>query len=169
MAKAKVVTSENALTTFLEIIARLDLPKYVSVNNTLLGYDENERKVMITVSPALWNIILESKFTFTELDLNEPDEYNLKDWFITEELEHCWIPFPDLDSLYKGIECPIKITNNKETVDVPITRELLPMKLRKAEFKDIFYRAKNEVLALKKEYLLSEDYSFALTRLFKIL
>ncbi|MCM1215425.1 MAG: hypothetical protein NC548_13010 [Lachnospiraceae bacterium] len=176
MAKKKLPSIEDALELFKQVMTRSSLSNYVYVNNTMLTKSPKGYSVVIIPEQELWNKIIEDESL--KSDMRELDEDNQNDAAQKELIvygdqinDNGWIE-ADPNVLFAGKVFKIKIHGFE--YEIPINRDLLPLKLRKAEYNNIAYRvftAPSVVLALKKKF----DYKdvdgggFTIMRLFKVL
>ena len=176
MAKKKLPSIEDALESFRNVMTRSSLSSYVYVDSKLLSKSPKGYSILIIPDQELWNQILndeEFKSNMTELNPEDPDTEAQKELFIYGEdlTSDGWIE-ADPEILFKGKVFKIKIHGFE--YEIPINRDLLPLKLRKAEYNNISYRvftSPNVVLALRKRFDFKDVDSggFTIMRMFKVL
>ena len=171
MAGKKEPTSKDAIKYYDEIMVRASTSGYRFVNKIISAKSKN-RSVLIIPDDKLWDdLIARNQGELKELDINNPEEANIKFIYqFAEDLKTGWIDI-DPESFSKGKIT--KITYNNLGYDIPINKDLLPLKLRKVEWNNISYRifiSSNLVLGLKKRFDSAlEGYGFTIMTLYKIL
>lgn len=177
MAKKKVSTVDDALKVFKDTMSRALLTNYYHVDNIILSKNNNDNTILIVTDNDLWNKLIEDETwkketKIRELDITIPEEYDLnKRVEYGRDLESDWLPI-DMDSgLYDGKIFKIKI--NGYDYNITINRDLMPMKLKKAEYDGVSYRvfkSPSQILAIKKRFdNVVEGFGFTIIRLFKII
>lgn len=176
MAKKKLPSIEDVLESFRNVMTRSSLSSYVYVDYKLLSKSPKGYSILIIPDQELWNQILndeEFKSNMTELNPEDPDTEAQKELFIYGEdpTSDGWIE-ADPEILFKGKVFKIKIHGFE--YEIPINRDLLPLKLRKAEYNNISYRvftSPNVVLALRKRFDFKDvdGGGFTIMRMFKVL
>ena len=172
MAKKTNPCLEDSINIFQDAMQRASLSNYLHVNRTLLSKNNNDNSVIINIDPILWNSIIELpefKDNIKELDITKAEDSSL-----IELCSYCdsssdsWVEL-NSDELYAGKILKISIQNLE--YELTISKALIPLKLKKAEFNNISYRIIPDkmILALKKrfEYPL-EEYGFDIIRIFQI-
>lgn len=173
MAKKKIPDSQSALETFKQVIERANLSNYYSVNNILLSNPDDSYRILIVPDVALWNMILDTdSINHSELDITDPVQYSEQQWFnyVSDINNEMWMPIEVTEDLFSGKVFEITIKDHCYTI--PINKELLPLKLRKAEYTDISYRVftkPNLILGIQKRFKTFADYDFSIIRLFRII
>lgn len=176
MGKKKLPSIEDALESFKNVMTRSSLSNYVYVNSKMLTRTPKGYSVLVIPDQALWNKIVEDeslKPNLKEFDPNNPEDIKQQGLFsYGDDLSSKdWIE-ADPDILFKGKVFKIKIHGFE--YEIPINRDLLPLKLRKAEYNDISYKvftSPNIVLALKKRFDFKDvdGGGFSIMRMFKVL
>jgi hypothetical protein len=177
MAKKSVPSIEDAIKSFKEVMQRASLSNYYYVGNVLISKNTNGNNILIVPDQALWNNLIENKELKDEYNLKEPDLTNCEESTIPSWVEYVadlktdWFPI-DMDAdLYTGKVFKIKINNYEYKIS--INRDLMPMKLKKAEYENISYKVFNgtlKILAIKKRFEnVVEGYGFTIVRLFQII
>jgi len=175
MGKKKLPSIQDALESFKNVMTRSSLSNYVHVNTRMLSKSPKGYSVLIIPDQQLWDLIIEDETlhpNMKELDLTDPKEAEMNELFVYgDDLENkCWIEADPL-VLLSGKVFKIKIHGFE--YEIPINRDLLPLKLRKAEYNNIMYRVftnPNVVLGLKKRFNSPvEGGGFTIMRLFKVL
>lgn len=177
MAKKKEPSLADSLNNFKDTMLRASLSDYVYVNKNLITVHPKGYSVIVIPDQDLWTTIIddeEMKKDITEANLNNPDDSELADLikYCNDLDSPLWIEL-DPEVLYKGKIIRVKVHDNFE-YDIPINRDLLPLKLKKAEYNNISYRIfmddESPVLCIRKkfEYPL-ENGGFAMIRVFSII
>lgn len=181
MAKKKIPSIDDALKTFKEVMKRASLSNYHYVDGILLSrLSKNNRVISILVVPdeELWLRIIndeELKPNIKELDIAIPEEYVLKDIFqYGKDLNsNSWINL-DSEEIQKGKVISISVRDGWD-YEIPINKDQLPVKLKKAEFNNIKYKVIdniNLVLLLQKRFdspVGVEAGGFSMLRVFRII
>lgn len=163
----KITPEENAVNKVSDIITRLNTP-LKRVNTSLIsGNDEENRTTILTVSYKLWALLLEKKLVeYPELDLKKSEDAIMKDYFGYADIEsEGWIPITNTEDLYNGKVINIKIADEI----VEFNKELLPIKLKKAEYEDIYYKiflGKQKLMSVRKQFKIDDELYFNAFRLF---
>lgn len=118
--------------------------------------------LLILPDKTLWeNLLLKKVLTDIEPVTSEQSQY------FSYAAEDNWIDIDIDDEFLKGKMLEIKINNFEYMVN--LNRDLMALKLRKAEYNHISYKiylGKVNILALKKRF--ESEYGFSIIRLFKI-
>lgn len=175
MAGKKVPSIQDGLKYYKELIKRATLENFRHHENVLCGANKDKKMVIVIPEPTLWNAILEDEELKKHIDPLSED--NMIDMsldglvHITSDLtSQAWI---DLDSniLYGGGMIELKI--DKVEYEIPLTRECLPIKLRKNECNNLTYRIflnPSLTIAVKKYFPFAvEGCGITMMRLFKII
>jgi hypothetical protein len=141
------------------------------MNNVLMGRTKNEDHVLVIPDPLLFDILTGDKtIEVQELPLLDPDVGHLRGWFKYGENieEDKWFTLLDDERLYEGKTIEIPIAGHP--IPIVIHKDLIPLRLRKAEFNSIAYRVFVDPLlfGIKKRFELLEGYGFTIMRLFQI-
>ena len=168
MGKKKVPSIEDELKIFNDIFERLSLSDVYKYDNMILGKDKNNNTIIINMDNLLWDEFIKDK---------EIEDYleELRIYFekYFNNINNKWVEIPIEEDLYTGNVYKIKIyTSDDDFYEISISRDSMPIKLKKVEYKDTFYRIDsiNKVLSIKKEFKSTlENYGFSLIRFFKIL
>ncbi len=175
MAKKKVITGEDALKLFKDLTERMCLSDYYNVNSVLLSEitkDNNVWRVLLVPDQKLWELVVDSNaLMYRELNILNPNEKDLQQWvrYGNDLNNDMWMRIENPLELFQGNVIKINISNRDYSI--PITRELLPVKLKKAEYDDIYYRIFIDpflVLAIRKRFEILPEFGFDLIRLFRI-
>ena len=171
MAKEKLSGLEKLNKTFGEVMQRASLSFYFSNNNHLIN--KSDHVTVITMTPSLWELLHSSGWmkdhSVREIRMDHPEERSL----ITYDSvcnDDGWVNISNPESLYQG---------NVNHVDIPeidysvsYTKDLFPLKLKKAEYTDISTKLTKDkysyILALRKVFREADD-SFSIIRLFRIM
>lgn len=162
MAK-KSITEEVALDKLMEVVNAIGyVPK--RLNQTLIFNIDDKKTINLYVSDALWQIAFEKHLKeFKEVDVND----DIGKEYRAELNTMHWIDIPGLEKIYAGESFNINFPNGEF---IELTKELLPIKLKKAEFCDIHYMILNKMIGdkevtffiLRKQFNFSEDLFFYL-------
>lgn len=174
MAKKNKPSIDGAIIYFKEVMTRASLNNYVCLNNTLISNSPNNYSVIIIPDHELWiNLLLNEEFknTCQELNNNDYNKYNHLFKFADDLYNIGWLDI-DNEDLFKGKILKVKIKDMD--YDIPIGKDLLPLKLRKAEFNNVSYRVFNFdghlYLGLKKVFIYDlKDCNFTMMRVLKII
>ncbi len=179
MAKKKEPSIQDALNTFKDVARRATLTDYLTVNRYMISKTNKDRKVLIITEDKLFEAIMadeEISKNIKELDITNPEQSALQDILrFGEDLDNpTWIEI-DPEPLFKGKVKYVKVHDNFD-YKIPIHRNLLPLKLKKAEYNNISYRVFIQkyptelCISIKKRFEFPlTGYSFTLLRVFKIL
>lgn len=159
MAKKKFPTVESAIKSFEEAMQRASLSSYYHVNTVMLSKNSDGHRILVIPDHPLWlKIIDDEKYTIDEPDRDNADEANELQWFhygdsvLRDPQNKDWISIDVTEELFSGKLFNIKLKGRE--YDIPITRDLMPMKLRKSEYTDVSYRVFTDplILAIKKRF-----------------
>lgn len=171
MAKKKEPSFDEALNIFNDVMQRASLTNYDYVNNILISKNDKGTVWIIPDRLICENVFSNNK-ELKEVSPTTEDGLNLiKITSLLNDIDSDdWIEI-DPNVIYNGSIMNIFIDGFD--YDIRINRNLIPLKLRKAEVNNIAYRLFNKenlILGLKKrfEYALPEM-GFTLVRLFQIL
>ena len=174
MAAKKEPSVDDAVVVFKDVMQRSSITNYVYLNGTMLGKNDKDKNVLIVPDKDLWIKISEDediKPNLKELDISDPAEAENKLIISYAEMDPKYIDM-DIDTLFKGNVIKVKVSD-EFTYEIPINKNLLPLKLKKNEFNNIGYWIFNKpslVLALRKRFDFPiEGYGFSMIRLFKII
>jgi len=183
MAKKKIPTVEDAVKALKDILDRAFVDSYRSVNNIMLFEDKNGMSILVVPDQTLATEVFKGEeIPGAELDLSNPSDVEHQWKFqYAEDLVENWVAIEATEDLFNGKL--FKITVRDTEYRITINKELMPLKLKKAEYKDISYRtfgtrSRNMesyiektplILAIKKRFDSPvEDCGFTLIRLFQI-
>lgn len=182
MGKKKEPSIADAVSQIKDVMNRCLLTDYLYMNSKIISKSNKGYSVIIIPDSELWSAIVQDKEILDkmrELDLKNPNDAFYIDTInyadnITEE---SWIDL-DAESMYNGKILKVKVTKNYE-YDIPINRDLLPLKLKKAEYNNISYKVFSNFTANNKQSLCLgikkyfnyplDDTGFYIMRVFKIL
>lgn len=177
MAKKKEPSLADSLNNFKDTMLRASLSNYVYVNRNLITTHPKGYSVIIIPEKDLWTTLIdddEMKKNMREVILTNPDDFELSDLTkYCDDIDNrdIWIEL-DAETLYKGKIIRVKVHDDFE-YDVPINRDLLPLKLKKAEYNDIAYRiftSESPMLCIKKRFNYPlPDAGFTMIRVFSII
>jgi len=154
------------------MLRRAALSVYYIVDRVMISRDSGGNATVIVPDKDLLGLLVtDSDFDIREYDPLDRSTVGLKKIFPYGNRldEGGWYPLTDNNDFYDGKVIRIQI--NDSIYPVLINRELLPVKLKKAEFVDIDYRIFLEppILGIRKRFQVLENYGFTLMRLFKII
>ena len=172
MAKKKEPTVADAVNTFKEVMKRASLSSYYHVNAKLLSPNVANNMILVIPESGLWERLQNDQdIKPIELDITDPSQSLDLQWFAYgEDLENCWVPIDMNEELFHGKVFKIKLRG--WDYQVPVNRDFMPLKLKKAEYNNISYRMFSKpgfVLAIKKYFESQiEGLGFTVIRLFKV-
>lgn len=176
MGVKRVPTVDDAVKEFKSVMLRASLDSYLYVDRYMLSKSVKDFTVIIIPDQELWVKLLddeEIKPKLQALDLNDSDQSTKVPLFrFADEIEsEGWLE-PDLEQFFKGTVIKVKVPNFE--YDLSITKDSLPIKLRKAEQNRVAYRVflkPNITLAIKKRFVVKEmeQYGFTMLRLFQVI
>lgn len=178
MAKKKEPSIDDALNCFKDVMQRALLSNYVYVNSNLVSKNPKGNSILIIPEQALWLKIIEDedlRKSMRELDISSKEDQDLNTFFqyIDKLKEVQWVDLNHED-LFKGLVINIKAISGAD-YEHPINKNMLPLKLKKSEYKDIDYSVFNGngsiILALRKRFIFPDipDSGFSIIRLFKVI
>lgn len=179
MGKKKEPSMADATNQIKDVMNRASLSNYFFVNTKIISKGP-KGSVIVVPDKELWVSMINDKEIsdkMKELDLKKPEDgYFIDIASYAEDInDKSWVEI-DPEAMYMGKIIKIRVHENFE-YDVPINKDLLPLKLKKAEFNNITYKIFiNEgkelslSLGIKKyfDYPLPES-GFYIMRLFKVL
>lgn len=173
MAK-KIITPEIEAKLALEKILSGSSSIYYNVNGILLSRTAIDRVLMVVPDKPLLTVLLSNEeINIEEMDSNHEYYKYLHGLFkYGENLDsEDWIEL-DSEILYSGEIIKIKLKDHKHPVE--ITKVLLPVKLKKAEYVNIYYRVIVEdsatIVILRKDFKsFNEGYSYSTLTPFRLI
>lgn len=165
MAK-KAIEPMSAYKQFIDIVGRLDKGSIWNNNGTLLHITDENVKTIFAVDPELMQLIIgEKELDISDYDISNPEMAAQSDQFQFSTTGDDWLEL-DADKLYVGDSIEL----NVEGHDIPviINRDLIPVKLKKAECNEIMYRVSKDTLGIKKRFGILPDHGFVMMRLYLI-
>lgn len=174
MATKKIPSVEDALNYFKDVMRRSSLENYVFVNRIALSKNPKGQSVIIVPDETLWCKIIDDsdlKDRFRELNpTDSADSNTMKLITYGEDLTNDWFEI-NPEEIFTGEI--FKLILDGFDYDIPLSKNMLPLKLRKAEFNNIAYRVFTSpitVLALKKKFESPvEGCNFTMIRILQIL
>ena len=161
MGKKTVDPIEKGIATFKDILKRCNVTKVYQENGKLMT-DDQGFTLLILPDKTLWeNLLLKKVLKDVEPVTSEQSQY------FSYAAEDNWIDVDIDEEFLKGKMLEIKINDFEYMVN--LNRDLMALKLRKAEYNHISYKiylGKINILALKKRF--ESEYGFSIIRLFKI-
>ena len=172
MAGKKVPSIQDQLVKFKEIIKKFQVGKILHSNHVMFMRDKDDRLAIMTVDNDLWNLIVEDK----EIEMDELDPTNENHKVLINYAKYTegenWLEL-DAEDLYKGKIFNLKIEG--VPYDIPISRDLFPIKFSKSDAKDFSYQIFSQpnviILSIKKEFKLEAvpNSNFTLCKIYKVL
>lgn len=139
--RKSVATIDGCVKNFNEVMERSGVEWYLHQNNILLTTIKNV-SVIINIQSMLWDKLINKRDFKSKL--LEPDITTEGGQKAVEIMEYGnklegidWIPIDGMD-LYDGKIIPIHLDGY--TYDAPISKESIPLKFRKAEFNNFWYK-----------------------------
>ena len=165
VAKNKVIEPSDALNQLIDVVNRMGTTSIECKDNVLICHVKNDKIVMIIVDDKLMELVKESENIDTSTELSKSNER----WFQYRDLGDDWIDLTTDDKLYTGKH--FEITPDGYEFPIIITKDIMPIRLKKAEYKMIDYKIFNDpkVFAIRKRFQLLDDYGFTILRLLKII
>jgi hypothetical protein len=191
MAAKKIPTLVDAIKQFKDVTTRASLSSYYHVNKILLSINSDGNKILVVPDHALWDAMTGDKNdpnnVFTEglvksLDITDREQFELQAYYkYGDDLDNVgWFPIDVTEELFSGKIFKIRIAQYE--YQIPINRELMPLKLKKAEYDGIAYRTFGSmkssgetkepiILGIKKRFEGPkgvDDSGFTIIRLFQV-
>lgn len=185
MGKKKEPSVQDAVKLFKDVAHRATLTDYLMVNGKFVSKNTKEQNIIIAPESNIYKAITEDEElskSIKELDISNPAEYAMQNLFqFADDVDSSeWIEL-NAESLFKGDVIKISIANHFE-YEIPVNRNLLPLKLRKSEYSDIYYRvfirqnirgAEDSTpiveMGIKKKFTFPIDgCNFSIIRMFKV-
>lgn len=176
MAKKRIPSIEDAVILFKSVMERASLTDFLYVNNVLLSVSPKGYSVLlIPDTPLMAKLEEDDEFKkhLKEFDLTNPDQVPMRSTFdFADEVEKDgWIGV-DIEKLYAG--AVLKISLDGFSYEISFNKDLLPLKLRKAEYINIDYKVLSRpglYLALKKRFDTKgvDNGGFVMMRIFQII
>ena len=173
MARKKEPSAEDAIKYFKEIMHRAELYDYSYVSGCFISKNKNGSRIFIVPDEQLAAAIYDDvdlKDHIQELDTSTSDNVDLVSLInqIRNLDSEAWIA-ADNEVLFKGKL--LKVYLDKYEYDISIHKALIPLKLKKSEYTDIYYRIISDPysLVLNKRFPpMIEGYGFNLLRVYQI-
>ena len=171
MAK-KVIVPQDAIEQWKETTLRASLVSYYNVDGILVSNNDDGKLILVVPDKPLLELLLDDKETIIQdYDLLNKDTRELGKWFgYGKDMDDVtWLPISDPEKFYNGSTVEIQIDTHE--FPILISKELLPFKLKKAEFTEISYRVFVDppVLGIRKRFEILPDYGFTMIRLFQVI
>ena len=171
MAKKKLSSMDDAVKLFKDVMQRASLESYHHVNRIMLSKNEEGNRILVIPEQGLWDTLIGS-LEIKELDISIPEQSDEVKWFeYGEDLENNWFPIDMGEDLFNGKIFKVLVKGHE--YHIPINKELMPMKLKKAEYDNLSYRIFNKpllILAIKKRFEpIVPDSGFTIIRLFQVI
>lgn len=175
MASKREPNISESLEIFKDVCNRSLLEDFIFMNHTMISINTKEKySVVLSIDKDLWNAIIDDKDLKSHIREYDPtiDGDDIKNLFsYMEDINNDgWINL-DCDQLYAGKV--MKIDINGIEYDIPVCKNLIPLKLKKNEFNNIKYKIiKRDQIALVLNKLFGyplENSSFSISRIFYIL
>lgn len=169
MAAKKIPSIDDALDNFKNVMKRASLEEYLYMDRIMLSKNKKDQSILIIPEFQLWNKITDDKELIEHIkgiDVNSPDKgiFNYG-----EDLINGWL---DIDPMVIYNGSVFKINIDSFVYEFLINKNMIPLKLRKAEVNNISYKVfvTTHVLAIKKKFEFPvEGGSFSIMRLMQIL
>jgi hypothetical protein len=167
MGKKKLPSMEDNVKVFKTVMERMGIASFNHINRILIGTVESNT-IFIVPDEALWdNLIVDMELHELPVDSDESRYIQ----YIDDSED--WLPIET--DLYNGKILTIKFKDFEHHISV--NKELLPLKLLKKEFNNIYYKMYYSnskqvsiILGIKKRYEGTVDGGgFELTRLFFVI
>lgn len=142
MASKKIPSIQDGLKYYKELINRANLSKFVNYENILAGKNKDNKTVVVIPDIPLWNAILEDpelKENITKYNENSYLDLTVEDLvrYTSDFNSPAWIDL-DTTTIYEGKMIELRV--NEVEYEIPISRDCLPLKLKKAECNNLTYR-----------------------------
>ncbi len=156
MGKKKEPSIQDSLKTFLDVMQRMDLKNIMYQNNILIGNTiKNGNAVGITMDSQLWQLVRDSKKI--EMIPLDPTDKHYCGLFSLMENDNGWFDI-DIDDFSAGKIISIPVNDHNWTVS--INKDVIPLRLKKAEMNGIAYQivsktgvlAGNKILKVRKQF-----------------
>lgn len=158
---------EDAVTNFKQVMSRASLKDYSYVNRIMLSKNPKGQSILIIPEQGIWDSIINDKEFMSHMREATSDISLFK---YGEEVDSgTWIEV-DPQVIYNG--SVFKISIDDLTYELLINKNMIPLKLKKAEVNDIWYRVflNPSVLVVKKKFTFPVDGgSFTVMRMMQIL
>lgn len=171
MGKKKEITPQMAVSQWKEIVERSELSNLRNTNGVIIGINTAGKLVILVPDDQLLQLLLAE--TEDQLILYDRDDSLTVDylpWFDygLQVNESGWLDY-DGQKLFDGEAIVINLGEDRPKNY--LSKDSLPLKLKKAEFTDIAYRVfmDEKILAIKKRFELLPEYGFVVVKLYKII
>lgn len=169
MAGKKVPCIEDALNNFKDVMRRASIQNYGYVNRIMLSKNPKNQSILTIPEPELWTKILNDPDLKDHIKESDATGDDVMLFSYGEDLATGWIEI-DPNIIFNGVI--FKLTIDGFEYDFPINKNLIPLKLKKAEANNIAYKVftSPNTLAIKKRFEFPVDGgSFTIMRLLQIL
>lgn len=168
MAKKQITTNSITL-SMIEKISSLINSKWININGALYQPDVS---LYMIADPLILSNILDNNL-LSNIENNTDDE---KEKYIHKYLQSltddAWININNTDTLYNSNGYNIDVFINDDTVKLTITKEMLLVKLRKADYNNISYKIFDNpwICVLQKKFINPiENHNVSFLSMYKII
>lgn len=171
MAQKKEPSIQDAVEYFKNIIDRIGVTEFIYQNRTLLCTN-GKCSIIINIDQLLWNQLIDDESFKSKLFEVNPIDKDKVNMLTLGDESGSWIDI-DIDEFITGKL--INITIEGYDYNIAICKDLLPIKLKKAEFNNISYQIStikmgnvvNKILKLRKTFPgIVDDTSFGIMIVF---
>lgn len=170
MAAKKIKSDQDAIKYFDGVVTRSSASGYIYVNNIALFKTKDDKSMLIVPEDKLWNEIVSRPDYIREIDLNNKEESDFRGIFkFADDLNEGWI---DLDTNILSAGKVMKISYKSIEYEIPINKDLLPLRLTKDEWNNVTYRIFIDPLTLvirKKFETGIEGFDFNMLMCYRVL
>lgn len=178
MGKKKLPSVADAVKHFKDASLRATLSTYYHVNGILVSINKDgHRIVLVPESELLTELWKDESVDIKELDITSEEGERVRHCFyFGENHDKDWHLIESTSDMYAGKILKIRIKEREYPVE--LNRQLLPLKLRKAEYTDISYKIFCEkskgnidqlILALQKRFVICDNCNFSMIKLLQII
>jgi len=169
MAK-KVIEAKETIVQFQEVTHRASIPYYQLVNGVLVGRNPEHETLFMILDPLLLQLVLpELQLVDNLLEGMINDPIAFVDTLLSYQRSEDWLSLTEDEGFYSGKILNITIEGHE--FPILISKDSLPIKLKKVEFVDLEYLVilkPKPLLLLRKKFQLLEEHGFYLLRIFNI-
>lgn len=155
-----------------EIIDRSSLSELRNVNGVVIGLTAEKKKTLLVPEPELLTLLLadDAHSKLIPFDREETATVDYLPWFDygLRLSEPGWLEL-DGEKFYAGEAITVQL--GEDTPKAYLSKDSLPLKLKKAEFIDLSYRVfpAEKVVGIRKHFETLPGHGFDLLRLFQII
>lgn len=172
MSKKREIIPETAMSLWQEIIDRANLTELRNVNGVVIGLTAERKKTLLIPEPRLLTLLLadETHSKLLPFDREEITTIDYLPWFDygLRLSEPGWLEL-DGEKFYAGETITVQL--GEDTPKAYLSKDSLPLKLKKAEFVGLSYRVfpVEKVVGIRKHFDTLPEHGFELLRLFQII